>query len=137
HAPQSGGRAHIDDVVVNQKIAAFHELNAHLLSQERVLEVRRVENSRRQQNDSGLLASRVACRDERSQCRQQGLRVMINWADAVDLEQSRKNALQDFSIGQHVGNTAGNSQVVFEYGKAAVGQSHQVGAANADVNAAR
>src|SRR5205809_1259672 len=62
---------------------------------------------------------------------------MINWADAVDLEQSRENALQNFAIGQHVGDTAGDAQIVFENSKAAVGQSHQVGAADADVDAAR
>src|SRR6266496_3082264 len=62
---------------------------------------------------------------------------MINWADAVDLEQSWENALQHFAIGQHVGNAAGYAQIVFKHGKAAIWQSHQVGAANADVNAAR
>ena len=50
---------------------------------------------------------------------------MINWADPVDLEQSWENPLQHFAIGQHVGNTAGDAQIVFKHGKAAVGQSHQ------------
>ena len=62
---------------------------------------------------------------------------MVDGPDAVVAEHRGEDALEDFAIGQHVGNAAGHAQVVFEDGEAAIGQAHKVGAADADVNVAR
>src|ERR1700675_2349247 len=62
---------------------------------------------------------------------------MIDGADTVIAKESGKYALQNFAIGEHVGNTAGHSQVVFEDHKAAIRQAGQIGAADADVDIAR
>src|SRR5258708_4480041 len=59
---------------------------------------------------------------------------MIDGGDTVSPEHGGKNFLQDFAICQHVGDAAGHAEIVFEHGEAAIWQSHQVGAADADVN---
>ena len=56
-AAQSGGGAHVDDVVVNEQVAAFDEFDAHLLREKCVLEIGGVEDSGREQHDGGLLAA--------------------------------------------------------------------------------
>src|SRR5258706_14936241 len=48
HAAQSPGGAHIHDVVVNGQIAALHQLDSHLTGKKRVLEVRGIEDARRE-----------------------------------------------------------------------------------------
>src|SRR5271167_4797914 len=62
---------------------------------------------------------------------------MIDGANAVVAEESGKYSLQNFAIGEHVGNTAGHAQVVFENHEVAIGQARQIGAANADIDIAR
>ena len=42
HALQPRGRPHVDDVVVDEEVAAFDERDAHLAREKRVLEVRGV-----------------------------------------------------------------------------------------------
>src|SRR5882724_1502876 len=59
---------------------------------------------------------------------------MVDGGDTVVPEERGKNFLQDFAIRQHVGDAAGYAEIVFEHGEAAIWQSHQVGAADADVN---
>jgi hypothetical protein len=44
---------------------------------------------------------------------------------------------QDFPVGQHVGDAAGDAQIVFEHGEAAIGKADEIGAADADVDSAR
>ena len=63
HALQSGGGAHVDDVVVHQQIAAFDQLDAHLLRQKRVFEVCRIEYARRQQHHRRLMPRRGVAPD--------------------------------------------------------------------------
>src|ERR1700683_4673999 len=62
---------------------------------------------------------------------------MIDGADAVVAKESGKYALEDFAIGEHVGNAAGDAQIVFEAHEVSLGQARQVGAANADIDIAR
>ena len=45
-APQAVRRLHVDDVVLHHQVAALDQLDAHLLGQEGVLEVRRVVDAR-------------------------------------------------------------------------------------------
>src|SRR5271168_2167586 len=62
---------------------------------------------------------------------------MIDGTNTVVAKESGKYALQDFAIGEHVGNAAGHSQIVFEDHEVAIGEARQVGAANADIDIAR
>jgi hypothetical protein len=73
---------------------------------------------------------------ERAQRRQQSLAIVIDAADAGEPEQLRENALHHLARGEHVGNAAGDAQVVLKHHIAAVGQAHQIGAGHGDVDAA-
>ena len=53
---EAGGGAHVDDVVVDQQVAAFDELDAHLLRKKGVLEVGGVGNAGSEQNRCGVVA---------------------------------------------------------------------------------
>ena len=52
---QPGGCLHVDHVVLDHQIAAFHQFDAHLLGQECMLEIGRIINTRRQDDDLGLV----------------------------------------------------------------------------------
>ncbi len=54
HALGAARRAHVDDVVAHEQVLAFDELDAHLLRQERVLEVGAVVGAGRQQHDGRI-----------------------------------------------------------------------------------
>ena len=62
---------------------------------------------------------------------------MIDGPDAVVAEKRGENALEHFAIRQHVRDAAGHAKIVFEHGESAVGQTDQIGAADADVDIAR
>ena len=65
------------------------------------------------------------------------LRVMIDRPDAVIAEERWENAFQDFAISDHVRNAAGYAKIVFEHGEGAIGQTHEISAADADVDITR
>ena len=110
-ALEAVGGAHVDDVVVGDEVAAFDEIDAHLAGEIGVLEVGGVEDAGREQDDVGLGA---AFGGERAQRGQQQLRVVLDGADAVALEELREGALHDAAVGEHVADAGGNAQVVFE-----------------------
>ena len=121
---------------MHQQIAAFDQLNAHLLGQEGVFKVCRIKNSGSQQHHRRLVpAGRF--RAQRPQRGEQSLRVMIDGANAVIAKQRGENFLQHFAVRQHVGDAARHPKIVFQHGEAPVRKPHQVGAADADVNSAR
>jgi hypothetical protein len=111
-ATQSRGGPHIDNIVVHQEIAAFHELDAHLLGKECVLEIGGIEYARSQENDFRFVPCRRTNGRQGAQRRQQGLRVMIHRTDAVVAEQGGKHLLQHLAIGQHVRHSAGDTKVI-------------------------
>ena len=90
HAAQAAGGAHVDDVVVDHQVAAFHQLDAHLARQIGVFEVRGVVHAGRQQHDVRLAA---AFGRERAQRGQQGFRIMIDRPDVGVPEQFRERSV--------------------------------------------
>ena len=130
HAAQAIGRAHVDDVVVDEEVAAFDQLDAHLPREKRVLEVGGVEDAGREHHDRrfGVLRRR-----ERAQRREQRLTVVIDRLDLVVLEQLREDALDDLAVRQHVRHAARHAQIVLEHREAAVGQPHEIGAGDRHV----
>src|ERR1700730_17682915 len=62
---------------------------------------------------------------------------MLDRRNTVVAEQCREDFLQHLAIRQHVGDAARYSEIVFQHGKAPIWKSHQVGAADADVNPPR
>ena len=59
------GRAHEDDVVAADEVATLDQLDAHLAGEERVLEVRRVVDARREHDDARVVDARRRGRAER------------------------------------------------------------------------
>lgn len=62
---------------------------------------------------------------------------MINRANAIIAEKSWKYTLQNLAIGQHVGNAAGDAQIVFQYGETTIWQADEIGSADAHINPTR
>src|SRR6266700_5360555 len=62
---------------------------------------------------------------------------MVDRTHTVIPKESGENSLQHLAVRQHIGDAAGDAQIILEHSEASVGQSHQVGPANADVNTAR
>ena len=74
---------------------------------------------------------------ESAQRRQQSLRVVIDGANAVVAEKRGKNPFQNFAVGEHVRDAAGDAKIVFEHGETAIGKAHEIGAADADIYSTR
>src|SRR6185437_11101138 len=62
---------------------------------------------------------------------------MLDGAYALAAKQIGKNTLHHPAVGQHIGNSAGNAQVVFENYKLAAGHSDQVRPDHRDIYIAR
>ena len=119
-AAQPGRGPHVHNVVVHDEVASFDELDAHLASKKRVLEVRRVEDAWRQQHNRRIAP---VARGERPQCRQEGLTIMIDRTHRVVGEQLREHPLDDLPVRQHVRHAARHTQVVFEHRKLPIRQT--------------
>jgi hypothetical protein len=59
---------------------------------------------------------------------------VVHRPDAVVAKHGREYALEDFAIGEHVGDAARHAKVVFENGEVAVRKPDKIGAADADVD---
>ncbi len=132
-AAQAAGRSHVANVVVDHQIATLDQLDAHLTSQVRVLEIGGVEDTGREQHDVGFGA---ALRGKRAQRAQQHLGVVLDRAHVVPAEELRKDALHHAPVGEHVAHAAGDAQVVFQHHKVPVAKPDQVRAADGDVDVA-
>src|SRR6185436_18463031 len=60
--------------------------------------------------------------------------IVINGTNAVVPEKAGKYALQNLAIGEHVGNAAGDSQIVFQYSESTIWHSDEIGSADAYIN---
>ncbi len=132
-APQAGRRAHVDDVVVDEEVAAFDERDAHLAREERVLEIRGVADAGRQHDERRIGDVR---RRQRAQRREQRLSVLRDRTDLIAIEQARHHALGHLAVGEHVRDAARHAQVVLEDDEAAVLQADEVAARDRHVDVA-
>jgi hypothetical protein len=94
------------------RVAALDELDAHLPREERVLEVRRVVDARREQHDR---RARRSGRRGRAQRREQLLRVVVDRADAAPLEQVGERPLHRLPVLEHVARARRRAEVVLEH----------------------
>ncbi len=132
-ALEAVGGAHVDDVVVGDEVAAFDEINAHLAGEVGVLEIRGVEDAGREQNDVRL---GTAFGRKRAQRGKQQLRIMLDGAHSVAVEELREGALHDAAVGEHVAHAGGDAKVVFEDDEFAGVEAKQIGADDGDVDVA-
>ena len=134
HAPQPGGRAHVEDVVAHDEVGGLDQLDAHLTREERVLEVGRVHRAGRPDDDGRLV---LGARRDAAQAGEQQLRVVIDRPDAVVLEELRHQARHRHAVLQHVGDARRRADVVLQDLPRAVGVADEVAAGDVAVDAAR
>ncbi len=134
-ALQAVNGLHVNDAAIHDQVAAFDELDAHLLREEAVLEIRAVVNPGRKQGDLSVVSS--ARRKAAQNARQLG-GIVIDGKNFVLLKRVGERAHHDQAIFQHVGNSAGRAHVVFEDAIfAGLRVAHQIDAADVRVNSAR
>ena len=131
---QAVGRAHVDEVVVDDEVASFDQLDAHLASQKGVLVVRRVVDARRQQHDRRI--ARPSGASDRSVESSAWPYCSIGRTPYLR-NSDGKICFITLPAREHVGHAARHAQVVFEHGEPAVGEAHQVGTHHVYVDVAR
>ena len=124
HPLEPSRGAHAEEAVVHEQIPALDQLDAHLLRQERVLEVGRVVHPRREDRDGRRRHPR---RRDPVQHLEQAARVVLDRAHAGGLEDVVERALEDLAVLEHVGDARRAPQVVLEDVELAVGIPHEVG----------
>ena len=133
-ALQAGRGAGIDDIVIDQQVAAFHQLHAHLAGQEGMLEIGGVENARRQHRDGDIVM-------ERRQASAASPAIPADIARSgrtfMRAEHAREGAPRHIAVGQHVGDAGGHPQIVFQHDEFALLIADQVAAADIDIGAMR
>ena len=119
---------HIDDVIgVDHEVRAFGEMHAHLLGEERMLEVRRVVDARGQHRDGWRFTGPGR---ERGKQIEELRRVTVNRVDLEVTEQVGEHPLRHLPVLEHVRHARGHPQVVFEHVHRAVGVADKVAAAD-------
>jgi hypothetical protein len=125
-ALQPARGAHVDNVFVDDQVASLDELDAHLSSQERVLEVRRVEDTGRE-HDDGRAVTSGRWRDV-AQRAQQGTAVVVDGAHVLRAEEHRQHLGHRRAVLEHVADAARVAHVVLEHAIGAVAVAHEVDA---------
>jgi hypothetical protein len=108
--PFRGAHEHL--VVLDDEVAAFDQLDAELVGEERVLVIGGVVDARRHQCDGWLRGRAIRC--HRAQRGQQFVRIAFDWRDAVAREQVWKQPHHDLAIFQHVGHARRRARVILE-----------------------
>ena len=128
-----GGRFHIDPVVlVDEEVAALDQWHAHFARQEHVLEVGRVVDARREQDDLGVVDRG---RRDLGHGLGQARSVVVHGLERHARAQVREGAQHEAPVLDHVGDPRGAAPVVLEHQELAGLVAHDVGAADVDVGA--
>ena len=112
HALAAARRAHEDVVVLDDEVRALHEQDAHLPRQERVLEVGRVVNARRQGHRDRALAGP---RGHEAQRLEQERRVVVDRANRIGGEQLGEHPAEQLPVLEDVRDAARHPAVVLEH----------------------
>ena len=131
---QSPRRPHEDLPVDDNQIGALHELHPHLPGEEAVLEVGRVVNPWREDDDGRIARLR---RRHVLEHRQELLGVVLHRADAQALEELREGALHHLPVLEDVRHPRRRAEVVLEDIHAAVATTDEVGAGDVAPHAPR
>ncbi|MCY1360487.1 hypothetical protein D9M69_471170 [compost metagenome] len=126
--------AHEQVVVLDEQVAAFDQLHAHLLRQEGVLEVRRVVHARGQHHHRGI-GDRL--RRYAAQHVEQQVGIVRHRRDAVAREQVGEQPHHHLAVFQHVRHPGGHAQVVFQHVELALAGTHHVDAGDVRIDVMR
>ena len=128
-------RAHVDDLVLDEEVAAFDQLDAHLVGEEGVLVIGGVVDAGREQHDGRIARGRR--RRDRFQRREQLVRIVLDRRDAVAREQFREQPHHDLAVLQHVGDAGGRARIVLEHVERLGVDAHDVDAGDVRVDVVR
>ena len=126
YEPADGAHVHAV-VAIDEKVLALHQVGTHLLSQEGVLEVGRVEDPRCQYHDDRCLA-RARRKTGEEACQLVG--VVVDRLDVEIAEQVGEDPLGHQPVFEHVRDARWDPQVVLEHVHRPVRIPDQVAAAN-------
>ncbi len=133
HALRAVRRAHVDGVVLDEQVLPLDQLDAHLLREERVLEIRGVVRAGRQHRDRRPLR---AGRRDAVEVLEQQVRVVLDRPDALRREELGKEPHHHLAVLEHVGHAGRHAQVVLEHVELARPGAHDVDAGDVRVDAA-
>ena len=127
--------AHIDDIVLDEQVAAFDEFDAELVGQEGMFVIGRVELAGRQQRDRRFACGRL--RRDRPQSGEQGIWIIFDRGDAMLGEKIGHEAHHNLAILQHVGDPGRSADIVFEHVEVVFARADDINAGDMDVNIVR
>ena len=128
-------RLHHQRAVDDDEVLALHQLDAHLVGKERVLEVGAVVDAGGEHDDGGLAVE--AGRRDAFQRQAQVVRIVLHRAHAVAGEQLGEHVHHRLPVLQHVGDARGRARVVLEHEELVLGGAHEVDADDVRIDAAR
>ncbi len=132
-ALRSARRLHVDGVVADEQILALDQLDAHLLREEAVLEVRGVVRAGGQDCDRRLVA---AIRGNRPQVLEQQVGIVLHRPDRLRREQLGKQPHHHLAVLEHVRHAGRHAKVVLEDEELAAVGAHEIDAGDVRVDAA-
>ena len=132
---QAERRLHVQAAVEHHEILALDQIDAHLVGEERVLEIGAVEDAGRQHRD-GRLAFEAALRD-RFERAQQIFWIVVDGRDAVQREQVGEHVHHRFPVLQHVGDAGRRAGVVLQDVDLVLARADEVDADDVAVDAER
>ncbi len=111
-------------MVLHDEVASFDEIDAHLCRQEDVLEVRRVEHARREDDDVG--AGTGGRRGGRLQCREQEIAVVRDGSDPAVVEQLGEQPSHGLTVLDDIADTAWRTEIVLQDAIGAIDVTNEV-----------
>ena len=128
------GGAHPHIAVAHEEIAAFDQLDAHLLGEEHVLEISAVVAAWREQHDHGSVG---VARRNGAQVFQQALGIIADRHDRLAREGIGKEPHHDLAVLEHIGDARRRAHIVLEHEEIALAGADQVDAGDMRIDIAR
>ena len=130
----AGGGAHGHAAVLDAQVGAFHQLTAHLVGQEGMLEIGGIVDAGRQHRHGGPA---VACRRRHGfQRAAQKLRIILHRAHSDVAKQLGEELHHRLAVLQHVGNARRRAGIVLQNVEFMLAGAHDIGADDVGVDAA-
>ena len=121
-------------VVAHEKIAAFDQLDAHLLGEKHVLEIGAVVTARREENDDRIV---IVARRHGAQILQQALWIVADRRNALPGKRIREQPHHDLAVLEHIGDAGGRAHIILEHEEIALAGADQIDAGDMRVNLVR
>ncbi len=133
-APRAARRAHEHGVVLDEEILPFDQFHAHLLREERVLEVGGVVRARRHHGDGRIV---LGLRTDGAEVLEQHVRVVLDRPDRTRGEELGEEPHHHLAVLEHVRHAGRHPQVVLQHVVLARAGADDVDARDVRVDAAR